>query len=172
MSAVISGPEPIAVEAGAQVLRSGGNAVDAAVTCAFVQAIVNPQMCGIGGYALALVQKPGEAPILLDAPALAGSRATADMWVDKFIRLSPDGWGYFLQGKVYDKGYTSICTPGTLLALDTLLKRFGTRSWGDVIAPAIDTAERGFVVDSHLANRWKKRTKYPESVSQLEYLTS
>jgi gamma-glutamyltranspeptidase / glutathione hydrolase len=172
MSAVISGPEPIAVEAGAQVLRSGGNAVDAAVTCAFVQAIVNPQMCGIGGYAIALVQKPGEAPVLLDAPALAGSRATADMWVDKFIRLSPDGWGYFLQGKVNDKGYTSICTPGTLLALDTLLKRFGTRSWGDVIAPAIDTAERGFVVDSHLANRWKKRTKYPESVSQLEYLTS
>lgn len=172
MSAVISGPEPIAVEAGARVLRAGGNAVDAAVTCAFVQGIVNPQMCGIGGYALALIQKPGEAPTLLDAPALAGSLATADMWVNKFIRLSPDGWGYFLEGKVNDKGYTSICTPGTVKALDTILRRHGTISWETAIAPAIETAERGFMVDSHLGSRWKTRTKYAEAVSMLEYVTS
>lgn len=172
MQAVISGPEPIAVEAGAQVLRRGGNAIDAAVTCAFVQGIVNPQMCGIGGYALALLQKPGEAPVLLDAPALAGSLVTPEMWVDKFIRLSPDGWGYFLQGKVNDKGYTSICTPGTVAALDTLLSRYGTLSWADAIAPAIETAERGFMVDSHLASRWKGRNKYPEQVSMTEYITS
>lgn len=172
MSAVISGPEPIAVEAGARVLRAGGNAVDAAVTCAFVQGIVNPQMCGIGGYALALIQKPGEAATLLDAPALAGSLATADMWVNKFIRLSPDGWGYFLEGKVNDKGYTSICTPGTVTALDTILRRHGTISWEAAIAPAIETAERGFMVDSLLGSRWKTRTKYPEAVSMLEYVTS
>ncbi|MFN5927095.1 MAG: gamma-glutamyltransferase, partial [Roseiflexaceae bacterium] len=110
MSAVISGAEPIAVEAGAEVLRNGGNAIDAAVTCAFVQGIVNPQMCGIGGYALALIQRPNEAPVLIDGPALAGSLVKADMWVDHYIRLSPDGWGYFLKDKVNDKGYTSICT--------------------------------------------------------------
>ncbi|MEY3991130.1 MAG: hypothetical protein RI985_2211, partial [Chloroflexota bacterium] len=172
MSAVISGPEPIAVEAGARVLRAGGNAVDAAVTCAFVQGIVNPQMCGIGGYALALIQQPGQAPTLLDAPALAGSLATADMWVNKFIRLSPDGWGYFLDGKVNDKGYTSICTPGTVKALDTILRRHGTISWETAIAPAIETAERGFMVDSHLGSRWKTRTKYAEAVSMLEYITT
>lgn len=172
MTAVISGPEPIAVEAGAEVLRRGGNAVDAAVTCAFVQGIVNPQMCGIGGYALAMVQKPGQAPELLDAPALAGSLVRPDMWVDAFIRLSPDGWGYFLQGKVNDKGYTSICTPGTVLAMHTLLQRHGTISWGDAIEPAIATASNGFMVDSHLASRWKTRTKYAEAVSMLEYVTS
>ncbi|MCE2851852.1 MAG: gamma-glutamyltransferase [Roseiflexaceae bacterium] len=172
MSAVISGAEPIAVEAGAEVLRNGGNAIDAAVTCAFVQGIVNPQMCGIGGYALALIQRPNEAPVLIDGPALAGSLVKADMWVDHYIRLSPDGWGYFLKDKVNDKGYTSICTPGTVKTLHTILTRYGTRSWESVIAPAIETAERGFMVDSHLANRWKGRVKYPEQVSMLEYVTS
>jgi len=74
--------------------------------------------------------------------------------------------------KVNDKGYTSICTPGTVKTLHTILTRYGTRSWESVIAPAIETAERGFMVDSHLANRWKGRVKYPEQVSMLEYVTS
>ena len=59
MNAIIVAPEPIAVEAGARVLIDGGNAVDAAVTCAFVQGVVNPQMCGLGGYALSLIHRPG-----------------------------------------------------------------------------------------------------------------
>ena len=114
MKGMIVAPEPLAVEAGARVLMTGGNAIDAAVTCAFVQAIVNPQMCGIGGYALMTLQLAGQTkPILLDAPALAGSRVTANMWQDSLIGMNPDGWGYFLQGKVNDLGYQSICTPGT-----------------------------------------------------------
>ena len=60
MAGMIVAPEPVAVEAGARVLMAGGNAIDAAVTCAFVQMIVNPQMCGIGGYALAVVRLAGE----------------------------------------------------------------------------------------------------------------
>ena len=53
MPGMIVAPEPLAVEAGAQVLMRGGNAIDAAVTCAFVEGIVNPMNCGIGGYMLA-----------------------------------------------------------------------------------------------------------------------
>ena len=74
MPAAISAPQPLAVEAGARVLMSGGNAVDAAVTAALVQAIVNPQMCGIGGYAVvSLHLVDGAGSVAVDAPALAGA---------------------------------------------------------------------------------------------------
>jgi len=47
---IVAPPQPIAVEEGAKVLMRGGNAIDAAVACAFVQSVVSPQMCGVGGY--------------------------------------------------------------------------------------------------------------------------
>ncbi len=50
MSGMVVAPEPLAAEEGVKVLKAGGNAIDAAVTAAFVQAIVNPHACGIGGY--------------------------------------------------------------------------------------------------------------------------
>lgn len=168
---MIVAPEPLAVEAGARVLMEGGNAIDAAVTCAFVQGVVNPQMCGLGGYALLTMQLAGQSqPILLDAPALAGSQVSADMWADRVIGMNPDGWGYFLHGKLNDAGYQAICTPGTVRGLATILERWGTRSWADAIAPAAELAEAGFMVDTHLANRWKMRRRYPESCSLLDYI--
>ena len=53
MPGMIVAPQPVAVEEGAKVLMSGGNAVDAAVTCALVQSVLSPHMCGIGGYIIA-----------------------------------------------------------------------------------------------------------------------
>ena len=109
----IVAPQPLAVEEGAKVLMAGGNAIDAAVTCAFVQAIVDPHSCGIGGYAcLNLYLAGSRQAVGIDAPTLAGAKATPEMWADKVIRPNPDGWGFFLQGQVNDIGYTSICTPG------------------------------------------------------------
>ena len=168
---MIVAPEPLAVEAGARVLMEGGNAIDAAVTCAFVQGVVNPQMCGLGGYALVTLQLAGQAqPILLDAPALAGSGVSPDMLAKRVIGMNPDGWGYFLHGKVNDAGYQAICTPGTVRGLATILERWGTRSWADAISPAAELAEAGYMVDTHLANRWKMRRRYPESCSLLDYV--
>ncbi len=171
MKGMIVAPEPLAVEAGARVLMAGGNAVDAAVTCAFTQAIVNPQMCGIGGYALITIQVAGQAhPLLLDAPALAGARVTPGMWREHLIGMNPDGWGFFLKDKVNDLGYQSICTPGTVRGLDEILRRWGTIGWEAAIAPAAELAEAGYIVDTHLANRWKMRRAYPESCSLLDYI--
>jgi gamma-glutamyltranspeptidase/glutathione hydrolase len=167
MPGMIVAPQPIAVEEGAKVLMAGGNAIDAAVTCAFVQSVVSPQMCGIGGYVI-LTLHLGSHCIALDAPALAGSKVRPDMWQDIIRRPNPDGWGYFLQGKVNDRGYQSICTPGTVKALATILDRWGTISWERAIAPAARIAQEGFAVDDHLAAGWKARAPYPEACTLLE----
>jgi gamma-glutamyltranspeptidase/glutathione hydrolase len=175
MSSMIVAPQPLAVEEGAKVLMDGGNTVDAAVTCAFVQSVVSPQMCGIGGYLiLTLGLDPGHPNHsepgfnALDAPALAGSRAAPGMWEGIAVRPNPDGWGYFLQGKVNDIGYQSICVPGTVRGLAMMLERWGTISWQQAIAPAARIAKEGFVVDAHLAAGWKRKAAYPEACSLLE----
>jgi gamma-glutamyltranspeptidase/glutathione hydrolase len=168
----IVAPQPLAVEEGAKVFMAGGNAVDAAVVCAFVQAIIDPHSCGIGGYTLVnlhLAGRPGS--IGLDAPALAGAKTSPAMWEELVIRANPDGWGYFLQGKVNDAGYTSICTPGWIKGMAAILERWGTLSWAHAIEPAVRAAEEGFVVNEHLARGWKRKGAYPESCSLLDYIT-
>jgi gamma-glutamyltranspeptidase / glutathione hydrolase len=167
--------EPLAVEAGARVLRDGGNAFDAAVTCAFVQAVVNPQNCGVAGYLSACVDvaesrhsTPG--PILVDAPALGGARVEPQMWEKLIIGANPDGRGYFLHGKPNDLGYQSICTPGTIMGLASLLERWGTMAWADAIAPAAQIAEQGFIVDDVLARGWQRKAAFPESSSFADYI--
>jgi gamma-glutamyltranspeptidase/glutathione hydrolase len=171
MANAIVAPQPIAVEAGAKTLMAGGNAIDAAITAAFVQAIVDPHSCGVGGYTLANLHLAGQAgSIGLDAPALAGSKSTPDMWADRLIRPNPDGWGFFLEGKVNDAGYTSICIPGWIKGMATLLERYGTISWADAIAPAIDVANEGWVVSEYRANTWKRAAAYPEASSLRDYI--
>jgi len=171
MRNAIVAPQPLAVEEGARILMANGNAVDAAVTAAFVQAIVSPQMCGIGGYALLTLHLADQStPIGLDAPALAGAGATPDMWQDRFLGPNPNGWGYFLEEKVNDAGYTSICTPGWVKGIAAMLERWGTISWAEAIEPAARIAESGFVVNHHLANRWTEKAPYAEACSGLDYI--
>src|SRR6266702_1205746 len=125
MPGLITAPQPPAVEEGAKVLAAGGNAVDAAVTCAFVQFVIDPHSCGIGGYAILNAHLAGQPTpnVLLDGPALAGSKVSPGMWEEVVIRPNPDGWGFFLQGKVNDSGYQAICAPGTVKALAAMVAR-------------------------------------------------
>lgn len=168
MSSMIVSPEPVAVEEGAKVLQAGGNAIDAAVAAAFVQGIVNPQMCGVGGYVLFNLRLANGEINMVDAPALAGSKVTPEMWQDKVIGPNPFGWGFFLEGKVNDAGYQSICIPGTVKALATILERWGTLSWAEAIAPAVRVAEEGFMVGAHLAARWQYERLYQEECTLLD----
>ena len=173
MSGMIVAPQPIAVEEGARVLQVGGNAIDAAVTAAFVQCVVDPHCCSAGGYVslnlhVAGDQTARENPVLLDGPALAGSRVRPDMWQDIVIRPSPDGWGYFLKGKVNDVGYQSLCTPGAIKAFAATLERWGTIGWQQALEPATRIADEGFIVSTELAARWKEPPAYPEASSAIE----
>jgi gamma-glutamyltranspeptidase/glutathione hydrolase len=177
MQGMIAAPEPLAVEAGVQVLMDGGNAVDAAVTCAFVEGIVNPMNCGIGGYLLATLHLADEAggagrAIALDAPALAGSKTSPDMWEDASLGPNPEGWGFLVRGRANYMGYSSICTPGAVRGLGELLARHGTISWAEAIAPAVRVARTGFTVGQTLAASWRYRARDPRLCTSLDCIAA
>jgi gamma-glutamyltranspeptidase/glutathione hydrolase len=135
-------------------MRRGGNAVDAAVTCAFVQGVIDPQMCGLGGCGTMLVHSPTAGDTLLEFYSTAGSRAREDQWEGIFIREAADRYGYVLEGWVNDVGYQSVGVPGTVAGLFEALTRFGTISWEQSIAPAIPLARDGFPVTGYVHGYW------------------
>lgn len=156
-NATIVAPQPEAVEAGAAVLERGGNAIDAALACAFVQGVVDPQMAGIGGFGSMHVYMPKRGVHeILEFYAKAPLAATSDMWVDKVIGESRDGFGYILDGNISDIGYLAVCTPGSLKGYETALRDYGTFDWADLIAPAHRYARDGVMVREHMQWYWSK----------------
>src|SRR5437588_10791852 len=147
-------PQPRAAEIGRDVMRRGGNAVDAAVTCAFVQGVIDPQMCGIGGWGVMLVHSPQAGDGLFEFYGTAGSRVREDQWERIFIREAADRYGYVLDGWVNDVGYKSVAVPGTVAGLHEALTRFGSISWEEAIEPAIPLARHGFPVTGYMHGYW------------------
>src|SRR3981189_292937 len=135
-------------------MRRGGNAIDAAVTVAFVQGVLDPQMCGIGGCGVMLVHSPHRGDALLEFYSTAGSRAREDQWENLFIREAADRYGYVLEGWVNDVGYQSVGVPGTVAGLYEALTRFGTILWDQAIEPAIPFARDGFPVSGFMHGYW------------------
>jgi gamma-glutamyltranspeptidase / glutathione hydrolase len=152
--AMIVCPQPQAAEIGLEVLRRGGNAVDAAVTCAFVQGVIDPQMCGLGGCGAMLVHSPASGDTLLEFYGTAGSLVREDQWERLFIREAADRYGYVLEGWVNDVGYQSVAVPGTVAGLHEALSRFGTISWAEAIEPAVPIARHGFHVSGFVHGYW------------------
>src|SRR5712671_168339 len=132
--AVASG-HPLASEAGAAILRHGGNAVDAAVATAFALAVIEPQSSGIGGGGFALVYLARERRVqVIDFREVAPAAATPQMYVQ--------------DGKVREDlaraGPLSVAVPGAVRGYVELLKKFGKRPLLEVLSPSIDFAARGF----------------------------
>jgi len=152
---IVTAPQPEAVEAGAEALRSGGNAVDAAIATALVQTVVDPQMCGIAGFgSMHVYMAETGKHLCLDFHGRAPSKATPDMWQDLIVKETEDGFGFILKDHVNDIGYGAITTPMSLRAYDEALKRFGTKSLAELLEPAIHYAENGFMVRPHVSFYW------------------
>ena len=175
MAGMICAPEAFAVEIGADVLARGGNAVDAAVTCAFAQGVLDPHDSSIGGYLVVNVHRAADGPArsqMLDAPATAGSLASDGMWADEYLGPNPDNWGFFLRSRANELGYTSICTPGTVRGLAALLERWGTITFAEAVEPAARLADEGFAVDNRVAAYWLAPAAYPEQTALIDYIRS
>jgi gamma-glutamyltranspeptidase/glutathione hydrolase len=165
---MIVAPQPEAVEAGALVLRRGGNAVDAAIACALVQGVVDPQMTGIAGFgSLQLYLPKRGVHTFIDFHGRAPAAATSAMWADLIEGETRDGFGFILKGRVNDVGYQSITVPGSLKAYHEAQSEFGTMPWREIVEPAIAHAEAGFIVRPHVHRFWTRiegmgRVEMPE----------
>jgi gamma-glutamyltranspeptidase len=136
---MIAAAHPLTVETGLKVLRSGGNAVDAAVAAGLTAAVAMPDKCGLGGDLFAIIQAPGQAPTaVLGSGAAPGGASLAQMRAAGL--QTPHGARMPLSGPL------SIGVPGMVHAYGVLLERFGTRPLAELAAPAISHAEAGFAL--------------------------
>ena len=134
---------PLAAEAGREILRAGGNAIDAMVTVQLVLGLVEPQSSGLGGGAF-LVHYDAATKELetVDGRETAPAKATPELFLDDSGQPLK-----FLDAVV---GGRSVGTPGTVRLLEDTHRRFGALSWRRVVQPAIDLARQGFEVTPRL----------------------
>jgi gamma-glutamyltranspeptidase/glutathione hydrolase len=153
--AMIVAAQPEATEAGAEILKAGGNAVDAAMACAFVQGVVDPLMCGIAGFGSCGIAMPAAGfHGYIDFHAPAPRAVRPDMWADRIESEARDGYGFVLRGRVNDIGYQAICAPASLRAYRDAHREHGRLPWEQVLEPAIAWAEGGWTVRPHVGSWW------------------
>lgn len=150
MRGIISAPEPEAVDAGAEILSAGGNAVDAAIACALVQGVVDPPMSGIGGWGTLQAYLPARGVhTCIDFYATAPAASTPDMWLGSLKGETRDGWGFIVEGHRNEIGYEAIATPGSMKGFHEAQTLYGRLPWREVVQPAISYAKNAFPVRPH-----------------------
>ena len=140
--AMVATDEPLGSAAGVEILKRGGNAVDAAVAVAFALAVVEPAAGNIGGGGFMLVRLASGRTSFVDYREMAPGRATRDMYIRPDGKLDEEGPTI---------GYRSVAVPGTVAGLELALKTYGTMKLAEVMDPAIRLAEKGFPVSDKLA---------------------
>jgi gamma-glutamyltranspeptidase/glutathione hydrolase len=141
---MVASDEELGSQAGIEILKRGGNAVDGAVALAFALAVVEPSAGNIGGGGFMLVRLADGRTTFFDYREVAPAKATRDMYI------KPDGT---LDKELSVIGYKSVAVPGTVAGLDLALKTYGKLKLADVLAPAIHLAEDGFPVSEKLARQ-------------------
>jgi len=150
--ACVTAGHPLGAGVGAEVLRRGGNAVDAAVATAFAMAVAEPFMSSLAGGGSMLIHRPcGGASVAIDFNVEAPRRARVDMY-----RLGKGRSGDLfpwraVEGDVNVHGHLSVAVPGSVAGLALALERWGTWDLRDAVAPAARIARRGVPVDWYLA---------------------
>src|SRR5580692_10567177 len=143
---MVATDEELGSQAGVEILKRGGNAVDAAVAVAFALAVVEPAAGNIGGGGFMLVRLADGRTQFLDYREVAPGKATRNMYIGANGKLIPNE---NITGSVL--GYCSVAVPGTVAGLELALKTYGTLKLAAVMEPAIRLAKEGFPVSEKLA---------------------
>ena len=146
---VVATSQPLASAAGLEVLRRGGNAIDAAVAASAVLSVTEPHMTGIGGDMFAIVWLAKEQKLVaLNASGRAGSLMTRETLQTRGFRVGSQ------------QGVMSVTVPGALAGWDMLVRTHGRRTLAQLLQPAIAYARNGFPVSPIIAAQWANETAF------------
>jgi gamma-glutamyltranspeptidase/glutathione hydrolase len=161
-SAMVASQHELASQIGVDVLKKGGNAIDAAIAVGFALAVVYPEAGNIGGGGFMLIRKANGESTVIDYRETAPAAATRDMYVNKDGKLIEGEGSSTL-------GYRASAVPGTVAGFEMALKKYGSGKlkWADLIRPSRMLARDGYVLSYRLADqlvRYKRDlSKYPDS---------
>ncbi len=136
--AMVVTEQHLATEVGVNILRRGGNAIDAAVAIGYALAVVDPCCGNLGGGGFMLIHTASGKNIFLNFREKAPLAATATMFQDSNGRVVPG---------LSTDSYLAVAVPGTVLGLETARTKYGTLPRAELIEPAIDLARKGFVLE-------------------------
>ncbi|HUK29983.1 MAG TPA: gamma-glutamyltransferase, partial [Candidatus Acidoferrum sp.] len=140
---IVAAESPLAAQAGVAMLRSGGNAIDAAIAANAVMGVVAPMSNGIGGDLFVIYYEAKTGKLYgLNASGPSPAALSAQLLRDKGIRSMPQ------------RGIYSVDVPGSVDGWSKLLDKFGTKKFSEVLAPAIHIAEQGFAVPEWVSSLW------------------
>ncbi len=165
---IVASQNRVAAEAGARVLASGGNAVDAAVATGFALAACEPWNSGLGGIGYMLVAMNGADRVqVVDFSPISPRRLDpADFPLTGDTKQELFTWPAVLEDRNLH-GPMSIAVPGQVAGMGLALEQFGTKSWREVLSPAIQIAEQGMAVDWYLtlkvATMARELDRYPST---------
>jgi gamma-glutamyltranspeptidase / glutathione hydrolase len=137
--------EPLAADVGLAVLQNGGNAVDAAIAVGFALAVTHPSAGNLGGGGFMLVRLANGETTFLDFRESAPQKASRDMYIGSDGKATRDS--------IY--GWRSSGVPGSVAGFEFASKKFGSKPWADLVAPAVKLAHDGFKVSPVLADSLK-----------------
>src|ERR1700761_9631165 len=133
--------EPIAADTGLAVLKEGGNAVDAAIAVGFALAVTHPAAGNLGGGGFMLVRLANGKTTFFDFREAPPGKASRDMY------LGPDGNA--TKDSIF--GWRSSGVPGSVAGFEAAHKKFGSKSWKELLSPAVKLASDGFPVSTPFA---------------------
>jgi gamma-glutamyltranspeptidase/glutathione hydrolase len=146
---VVATSQPLAAQAGLRILQNGGNAVDAAIAAAAVITMTEPCSNGLGSDNFAIVWDPESRRL----HGLNSSGTASAAWTPEYFKRK-----YHDPAAIPLRGWDSVTVPGAVAGWSLLHGRFGKRTFADVLAPAIEYAERGFAVSQTVQDKWTRAT--------------
>ena len=146
-TAGIVGPHPLATEVGLNVLRRGGNAIDAAVAMQFAMAVVYPRAGNLGGGGFLVYRSARGNSMALDYRERAPAAASRNMYLDEAGDVTPG---------LSTRGHLAVGVPGTVAGISTMHEKLGSLPWSGLVAPAIRFAREGYRLSEAEVSRLKR----------------